>query len=283
MAADFCKSLDHIEFDLLSQLSQAVVVFRSSFRHARLEAVGAIADAVLGDGPQHFLIKRVQVLDSTMCLLADHRLKGRQHLECRLETDGSRRNSVLAGRLSHDGTDQVVARTCVPNLPVKGEGEKTGTRMSTQRSEPPSKKRLRCKSEPDIGRRKRRVARVLRPTRRVSRRSTRRAGRRPGSFCPLRRRAGPDAPPRVLRARGGASSPGAQAPSNVRPGTVTVRRSGVECGDELGLLVEPVCKASKPKRRWRSAAMGILRSISVAGRRLNVPSAPPTIERMFRF
>jgi hypothetical protein len=82
------------EFDLLSRLCQAVVVFRPSFRHAWLEAVGAIGDAVLGDGPQHLLIQELKVLDSTMCLLADHRLKGRQHLERRLETDGSRRDAA---------------------------------------------------------------------------------------------------------------------------------------------------------------------------------------------
>jgi hypothetical protein len=53
---DFPKSLDHFEFDLPSRLCQAVVVFRPSFRHAWLEAVGAIGDSVLGDGPQHLLI-----------------------------------------------------------------------------------------------------------------------------------------------------------------------------------------------------------------------------------
>jgi len=113
---DFSKSFEHIEFDLLSRLCQAVVVFRSSFRHAWLEAVGAIGDAVLGDGPQHLLIQGFQVLDSAVCLLADHRLKGRQHLDRRLETDGSRLDSVLAGRLSHDRTDQVVSQDVRPDL-----------------------------------------------------------------------------------------------------------------------------------------------------------------------
>jgi hypothetical protein len=113
---DFPKSLDHFEFDLPSRLCQAVVVFRPSFRHAWLEAVGAIGDSVLGDGPQHLLIQGFQVFDSTMCLLADHGLKGHQHLERRLETDGSRRDSVLAGRLSHDRTDQVVSQDVRPNL-----------------------------------------------------------------------------------------------------------------------------------------------------------------------
>src|SRR5689334_12251725 len=56
------------------------------------------------------------MLDSTMCLLADHRLKGLQHLERRLETDGSRRDFVLACRLSHDRTDQVVSQDVRPNL-----------------------------------------------------------------------------------------------------------------------------------------------------------------------
>src|SRR5215472_12164689 len=51
-----------------------------------------------------------------MCLLADHWLKGLQHLERRLETDGSRRDFVLACRLSHDRTDQVVRQDVRPNL-----------------------------------------------------------------------------------------------------------------------------------------------------------------------
>jgi hypothetical protein len=116
MAGILYKSFAHIEFDLLSQLCQAVVVFRPSFRHAWLEAVGVIGDAVLGDGPQDSLIQGIQVLDSTIRLLADHRLKGHQHLERRFETDGSRRDSVLAGRLSHDRTDQVVSQDVRPNL-----------------------------------------------------------------------------------------------------------------------------------------------------------------------
>src|SRR5262249_28833302 len=51
-----------------------------------------------------------------MCLLADHWLKGIQHLERRLETDGSRRDFVVACRLSHDRTDQVVRQDVRPNL-----------------------------------------------------------------------------------------------------------------------------------------------------------------------
>jgi hypothetical protein len=89
---DFAKSFQHITFDLASRLCEAVVILGSAFGHSRLEAVGAIGDAVLGDCPQHLSIERLQVLDSTMCLLADHRLKCVQHLECRLETDRSRRD-----------------------------------------------------------------------------------------------------------------------------------------------------------------------------------------------
>jgi hypothetical protein len=46
---DYHESFDHIEFDLLSRLCQAVVVFRPPFRHAWLKTVGTIRDAVRGD------------------------------------------------------------------------------------------------------------------------------------------------------------------------------------------------------------------------------------------
>jgi hypothetical protein len=55
---DFAKSLCHIEFDRFARLREAIVVLGSAFGHARLEAVGAIGDTVLGDGLQHLLIER---------------------------------------------------------------------------------------------------------------------------------------------------------------------------------------------------------------------------------
>ena len=113
---DFAKSFEHIEFDLLPRLRQAVVVLGSAFGHARLEAVGPIGDAVRGDGSEHLLIERLSVLDPTVCLLGDHRLKGLQDLERRLEADRSRRDSFLACRLGHDRADQVVGQDVRPDL-----------------------------------------------------------------------------------------------------------------------------------------------------------------------
>src|SRR5579864_5155725 len=46
---DFAKTFDHFTFNLLPRFRQAVVVFGSSFRHARFKAIGAIGDTVRGD------------------------------------------------------------------------------------------------------------------------------------------------------------------------------------------------------------------------------------------
>lgn len=46
---NFAKTLEHFPFDLLPRSCQAVMVFRSSFRHARLKAIGAIGDALSAD------------------------------------------------------------------------------------------------------------------------------------------------------------------------------------------------------------------------------------------
>ncbi len=55
----FAKVFGHFKFNVFSRPREAVVVLGPAFGHARLEAVGAIGDAVLGDGPQHLLIEHV--------------------------------------------------------------------------------------------------------------------------------------------------------------------------------------------------------------------------------
>jgi hypothetical protein len=96
---DFSKSLDHSEFDLFSRLRQAVVVLGPSFRHARLEAVGSVRDAVLGNRLKQLLIERLSVLNTAVGLVSNHGLESLEDLNRRLETDGSRLDANLTGRL----------------------------------------------------------------------------------------------------------------------------------------------------------------------------------------
>jgi hypothetical protein len=51
---DFAKAFDHFTVALSPWSREAVVVFRPAFCHAWLKAVGAIRDAVRGDGLQQF-------------------------------------------------------------------------------------------------------------------------------------------------------------------------------------------------------------------------------------
>jgi hypothetical protein len=46
----FTKSFEHLMLDLLQRLCQAVVSLGAALRHARLKSVGAIRDAVRGNG-----------------------------------------------------------------------------------------------------------------------------------------------------------------------------------------------------------------------------------------
>ena len=112
-----------------------------------------------------------------------------------------------------------------------------------------------------------------RPTRPVSRKWTGRRGRRPGS-SPRRRRAGRDGRRESFEQ---GSVRRVQCPGAIKCSARDRDLSQVQAWNAAtssACWIKPVCKASKPKRRWRSAAMGTLRSISVAGRRLNVPSGP---------
>ena len=96
---DFSNSLDHIEFDLLPRLRQAVVVLWPAFGHAGLETVGAIGDAVPSDRPEHLLIERFPVAEAAARLACNQGLKRLEHLKRCLDANRSRRGAILTGRL----------------------------------------------------------------------------------------------------------------------------------------------------------------------------------------
>jgi hypothetical protein len=86
----FAKSFEHLLFDLLPRLRQAVVSHGPAFRHARPKAVGATRDAVRGDGPFQLLVKLLSMLNTPVALVSNHRLESLEDLNRRLETDGPR-------------------------------------------------------------------------------------------------------------------------------------------------------------------------------------------------
>src|SRR5689334_21492145 len=54
---DLLDSLAHTEFNLRPRSRQAIVPHGPPLGHAGLEAVGAVGDAVHGDGPEHLLVE----------------------------------------------------------------------------------------------------------------------------------------------------------------------------------------------------------------------------------
>jgi hypothetical protein len=94
---------------------QSAKAFRFSFRHSRLKAVEAIRESVDGDGPEYSPIERFPVSKTTVRLVSNQELKGFENVKRRLETDGSRRDSIPVGRLGHEGADQIVGQNLCPN------------------------------------------------------------------------------------------------------------------------------------------------------------------------
>jgi hypothetical protein len=92
---DFAKTFEHFPFYLPSWLCQAVVVFRFSFRHSRLETVGAVCDAVDGDGPEHLLVECFSMEKSTVrakqnnaTVVARSSKRAQDHLARTVEANG---------------------------------------------------------------------------------------------------------------------------------------------------------------------------------------------------
>jgi hypothetical protein len=69
-----------------------------------------------GDGLEYLSIQRFSVAKTAVCSVSNQGLEGLEDLERRLETDGSRWDSIPAGCLSHEGPDQIVGQNVCPNL-----------------------------------------------------------------------------------------------------------------------------------------------------------------------
>ena len=104
----FAQAFKYLTFDLFPGFREAVLVFRSSFRHAWLKAVGAIRDTVRGDGLQQLLVEFLSTVKTPVALVSNYQLESLEDLDRRLETDGSWLDVNLTGRLSHDRPDQIV-------------------------------------------------------------------------------------------------------------------------------------------------------------------------------
>jgi hypothetical protein len=113
---DFYKSLEHFAFDFLARPHQSFVVFRSSLLQAWFEPIGAISDALQGDGFQDLHVQGFSMSGTTMGLVHNQWLKGFENLKSCFETDGARQNSMLGGCLSHDRANQVVRQDVCPYL-----------------------------------------------------------------------------------------------------------------------------------------------------------------------
>jgi len=98
----FRKAFEDLTFDFFPRPRQSDIALRFSFRHPGLKSVRSICDSVDSDSPEHVLIEGFSVTKTAVRLVGDQGLKSFKDLKRRLEADGSRWDSISAGRLSHE-------------------------------------------------------------------------------------------------------------------------------------------------------------------------------------